>query len=70
MILEPRQVRRAAPAVFTPRKDETLRSCLDYRKLNLEKRPDSYSVHWKNECFDSPGEAPVLFALDTNSGHW
>ena len=44
-VIEPRiENRVAAPIVFAPRRDGTLRFCVDYRRLNAMSVRDAYSL--------------------------
>ena len=57
----------AAPVVFAPKKDGTLRFCVDYRRLNATTVGDAYPIPRMDECIDSLEDARVLSTLDANS---
>ena len=59
----------ASPVVFFPKKDGTMRFCVDYRKLNAVTVRDSYPVPRMDESIDSLGEATIFTTLDCNSGY-
>ena len=60
----------AAPVVFVPKKDNTLRFCVDYRRLNAVIMRDAYPIPRMDECMDNLGEAKVSSMFDANSGSW
>lgn len=69
-VIEPSISEWAAPVVFAPKKDGTLRFCIDYRRLNAVTIRDSYPIPRMDECIDSLGDAQVFSTLDCNSGYW
>jgi len=56
--------------VLVPKKDGTLRFCVDYRPLNAVSKRDSYPLPRMDECIDSLGEAKVFSTLHCNTGYW
>lgn len=60
----------AAPIVFDPTKDGSLRFCKDYRKSNTITLRDLYLPRRMDECTDSVGKVTVFSTLDVSSGHW
>jgi len=58
------------PVVLVPKKDGTLRFCVDYRLLNALSKRDSYPLPRMDECIDCLGEAKVFSTLDCNAGYW
>lgn len=69
-VIEPAQTEWAAPIVFAPKKDGSLRICVNYRILSSLTRRYSYPIPRMDECIGSPGEATVFSTLDANSGNW
>ena len=69
-VIEPAQSEWASPVVIAPKKDGTLRFCVDYRKLNDLTVKDSYPLPRIDECLDTLGHAKVFTTLDANSGYW
>ena len=63
-VIQPSTSERAAPIVFAPKKDGTLRFCIDYRRLNLVTIRDSYPIPRMDECIDSLGHAEIFSTLD------
>ena len=59
----------AAPVVVTPKKDGTLRLCVNYRRLNAMTVRDAYPIPKMYECINSLWDAKVFSTLDSNSGN-
>ena len=59
----------ASPVVFVPKKDGTMRFCVDYRELNAVTVCDFYPLPRMDEYIDSLGDATVFTTLDCNSGY-
>jgi Reverse transcriptase (RNA-dependent DNA polymerase) len=68
-VIEPATCEWASPIVLVPKPDETLRFCVDYRRLNMVTVPDTYPLPRMDECIDSLGDAVVFTTLDCNSGY-
>ena len=68
-IIEPSQSNWAAPVVLVPKKEGTLRFCVDYRRLNSVTVRDSYPLPRMDESIDSLGEAKYFTTLDANAGY-
>ena len=47
-----------------------LRSCVDYRQLNLQTYKDSYPLPRIETCLDSLGGSKFFSSLDLRSGYW
>ncbi|CAF3396631.1 unnamed protein product, partial [Rotaria sp. Silwood2] len=60
----------ASPVVLAPRKDETLRFCIDYRKLNAMTIRDAYPIPRIDDTLDSLQEAKFISTLDLRTGYW
>lgn len=69
-VIEAAQSEWASPVVLVPKKDGSLRFCVDYRRLNAVTIRDSYPIPRMDECIDSLGDATVFTTLDCNSGYW
>ena len=59
-----------APVMFAPKRDSTLRFCVDYRRLNAVSVRDAYPAPRIDECIDSLGDAQIFSTLDANPGYW
>jgi len=69
-VIEPTSSEWGFPVMLVPKKDGTLRFCIDYRLLNVVTKKDSYPLPLMDECIDSLGEATILSTLDCNAGYW
>lgn len=69
-VIEPSTSEWAAPIVFAPKKDGSLRFYVDYRRLNAVTIRDSYPIQRIDECIDSLGSAEIFSTLDCNWGYW
>ena len=69
-VIEPTSAGWASSVVFVPKKDGTMRFCVEYGKLNVVTVRDSYPLPRMDECMDSLGDATVFTTLDCNSGYW
>ena len=67
-VIEPASAEWASPVFFIPKKDGTLRFCVDCRRLNSLTRRDSYPIPRMDECIDSLGDATIFSTLDCSSG--
>ncbi|KFD60559.1 hypothetical protein M514_27263 [Trichuris suis] len=59
-----------APAVFTCKKDGSLRLCVDYRQLNKRTRKDSYPLPLPDEVQGKLKGATKFSVLDLHCGFW
>ena len=53
-----------------PKRDGSVRCCIDDRKLNLKTAKDTYPIPRMYECIDSRGDARIFSTLDCNAGYW
>lgn len=53
----------ASPIVLIPQKEETLRNCVNYRKLNAGKIEDSYPIPCMDTCLDLMGALTIFSTL-------
>lgn len=69
-IVRPAQTERASFIVFAPKKDDTLRFFVDYRKHNAVTKRDLYSIPGLHKCIESLGNAIVFSTPGANKGYW
>ena len=59
-----------ALVLFVPKKDGSLRFCIDYRWLNKKTIKNRYPLPLLEELFDRLGSAKVFSKIDLRSGYW
>ncbi len=69
-IIEPSCNPWSSPVMLVPKKDDTTRLCVDYRKLNEVIRKDSYPLPRIDDIFDVIHGAKWFCTLDLKSGYW
>ena len=60
----------ASPIVLVPKKDGSLRLCVDYRKLNAVTRPDPFPMPRVEDLLDGLWGAKYITTLDLTKGYW
>lgn len=69
-VIESLQMEWAAPIVFSPIIDKTLRLCIEYRILTAITFQVSYPIPHKYHCIDYLGKAIVVSILGASSWSW
>lgn len=64
------QSKWAARIVFTPKKDEILRFCVDCRLHSQSNKRETYPIPETDDCIASLCETAVISILYANSGCW
>jgi hypothetical protein len=60
----------SSPVVMVPKPDNTLRVCIDYRKLNAVTKPDCYPIPRVDDLIDKVSSATYLTKFDLRKGYY
>lgn len=69
-VIEPSKSEWSSPIVIVPKKDDTLRICIDFRKLNAQSRFDAYPMPRIDDLLERIGQARYITTLDLCKGYW
>ena len=69
-VVQPSSSPWASPVVLVPKKDGTLRFCIDYRRLNSITSKDVYPLPRVDDILVALGGSKYFSSLDLASGYW
>lgn len=69
-VIEPSTSSFASPIVLVRKKDNSLRFCVDYRRLNSVTIKDAHGLPRPQDIFDRLANAKWFSSLDLKSGYW
>lgn len=69
-VIEPSKSEWSSPIVIVPKKDNTLRICTDFRKLNAQSRFDAYPMPRIDDFLERIGQAKYITTLALCKGYW
>lgn len=69
-VIEPSTSEWSSPLVIVPKKDNSLRICVDFRKLNSQSKFDAYPMPRVDELLERIGRAQFITTLDLCKGYW
>lgn len=69
-IIEPSKSEWCHPVVLVPKKDGTLRFCIDFRYLNSVSKFDCYPTPRISDLIDRLGQSKYLTTIDLAKGYW
>lgn len=69
-VIEPSIIAWSSPIVLVPKKDGSLKLCLNFRKLTAVCKFDAYPMPRINELVERIGRARYIITLDLCKGYW
>ena len=67
--IRPSESPYGSPVLFAPKKDGSIRMCVDYRWLNRKTMKNRYPLPLPEELFDRLQGAKVFTKIDLHSGY-
>lgn len=69
-IIEPSASEWCSPVVLVPKKDGTVRFCIDFRQVNALTKTDPYPMPRIDELVERLGKAKYITTVDLCKGYW
>ncbi len=69
-IIEPLKIEWCHPVVLVPKKDGSIRFCIDFRYLNSVTKFDAYPTPRIGDLTDRLGTSKFLTTIDISKGYW
>ena len=69
-IIQPSSSPWASPIILVPKKDASLRFCIDYQKINFVTRKDAYPLPRVNDTLKALSGSKWFSTLDLICGYW
>lgn len=69
-VIEPSLSEWCSPVVIVPKKDGSLRVCIDFCKLNAQSKIDAYPMPQVDDLLKTIGKAKYITMLDLCKGYW
>ncbi len=69
-VIEPSMSKWSSPMVIVPKKDGSLRVCIDFRKLNAQSKFDAYPMPRVDDLMEKIVRAQYITTLDLCKGYW
>ena len=69
-IVQPSSSPWASPIILVPKKDGSLRFCIDYQKLNSVTRKDAYALPRVDDTLEALSGSKWFSTLDLICGYW
>lgn len=69
-VITPSKSSWASPVVLVRKKDQSVRWCIDYRKVNDLSVKDAYPIPRIDMCLDCLSSASIFSIMDLQSGYW
>lgn len=69
-VVRPSKSPWASPVVIVPKPDQTIRFCVDYRRLNRVTKMDAYPIPRLDRIVERVAAASYITTLDLTKGYW
>lgn len=69
-LIEPSHSAWSLPCVLVPKRDGSVRFCIDFWKVNAVTKPDAYPLPQIEDCIDRVGQSIYISTFDLLKGYW